>query len=268
MLTKDEAIQLLHVGKVAQKDQLLITMAYVGEPSKATAIKDAAAMLNVRGAKDWNVNAIVAQAPTMIVRAAAGVWELSAHGKAQIEQRMKEAGLTKLATSHTSLRNNGAPASFVESASPQRKAFIVHGHDELLKTQVARLFEALGFDAIILHERPNRGKTIIEKFEDNSDVGVAVALLTPDDIGSKAPGSGAAPTLVARARQNVVFEMGFFFGKLGRGRVIALYKEGTELPSDVSGIVYLPVDSAGKWKFDVATELEAAGYAIDRAKVK
>ena len=52
-----------------------------------------------------------------------------------------------------------------------------------MKLAVARTLEKLGLDAIILHEQPNLGKTIIEKFSDHADVSFAVVLLSPDDMG-------------------------------------------------------------------------------------
>jgi hypothetical protein len=113
--------------------------------------------------------------------------------------------------------------------STSTKIFIVHGHDELAKESVARFIEKIGLEAIVLHEQPNAGRTIIEKFEDYSNVGFAVVLLTPDDIGSpKDKRNESQP----RSRQNVILELGYFMGRLGRGRVCALYKEGVEIPSD------------------------------------
>lgn len=143
-----------------------------------------------------------------------------------------------------------------------RRIFIVHGHDEALKVEVARLLERLEFEAVILHEQPNRGRTVIEKFENYSDVGFAVALLTPDDVGAKQPVQGHTPDLVPRARQNVIFELGFFIGRLSRDRVVALHRHGTELLSDISGVVYTQVDSHGAWKLELAKELHAAGYDV------
>jgi CAP12/Pycsar effector protein, TIR domain len=63
-----------------------------------------------------------------------------------------------------------------------RKVFIVHGHDGEAKLSVARFIEKLDLKPVILHERPDGGKTIIEKFERYSDVGFAVVLFTPDDL--------------------------------------------------------------------------------------
>ena len=138
------------------------------------------------------------------------------------------------------------------------KVFIVHGHDDGSREGVARLLERLGLRPIILHEQANRGRTIITKFqEEASGAGFAVVLMTPDDVGGV-----SADKLKARARQNVVFELGFFIGKLGPDRVAALVKGDIEKPSDFDGVVYISLDD-GYWKLRLAQELKAAGYEID-----
>jgi predicted nucleotide-binding protein len=110
--------------------------------------------------------------------------------------------------------------------------FVVHGHNELIREQVARTInEDGGRTAVILHEQANRGQTLIEKFERHaSEAGWAVILLTADDVGGT-----SAHDLHPRARQNVVLEMGFFYGRLGRDHVAVLYEDGVELPSDTDG---------------------------------
>jgi len=143
------------------------------------------------------------------------------------------------------------------------KVFVVHGRNEAAKQTVARFLEKLGLEPIILHEQANRGRTIIEKFEDYSLVGYAVVLLTADDVGKLA---SQEPKLSPRARQNVVFEWGFFMGKLGRERVCALYEEGIEQPSDLDGVVYVSLDKIGAWKLLLGKELQAAGFDIDLNK--
>lgn len=143
---------------------------------------------------------------------------------------------------------------------PTNKVFIVHGHDVETKESVARFLERLRLDPIILHEQPNSGRTIIEKFEAFSNVGFAVVLLTPDDVGA----SSATPNeLKSRARQNVILELGYFMGKLSRYRVCALHKKGIEIPSDYQGILYVEYDDAGAWKTKLAQELVEANYSID-----
>ena len=140
------------------------------------------------------------------------------------------------------------------------KIFVVHGHDGELKQSVARIIEKQGIEAIILSEQANKGRTIIEKFEDYSDVGGAICLFTADDYGR-----AKKDTLDnTRARQNVVLETGYFMGKLGRDHVVLLADKGIEMPSDLSGVVY--TDTA-KWEIDLLKELKATGYVVDFNKL-
>ena len=148
-----------------------------------------------------------------------------------------------------------------------RTVFIVHGHDEATKQSVARFLERLDLEVVILHERPDRGKTVIEKLEASSsevDIAYAIVILTPDDVGAR---TSEKDKLQPRARQNVVFELGYFIAKLGRQRVRALYTEGVELPSDYQGVLYTPLDKPGAWKLELAREIKAAGIAIDLNKI-
>lgn len=147
-------------------------------------------------------------------------------------------------------------------APSSNKVFIVHGHDGEARETVARYLEKLGFEAIILHEQANQGRTVIEKVEANSDVGFAVVLLTPDDTGC-AKGGQPEP----RARQNVLLELGYFIGRLGRSRVCALKRGEVAIPSDFAGVVWESMDSAGGWKLALARELKAAGYDVNMNKV-
>jgi predicted nucleotide-binding protein len=140
------------------------------------------------------------------------------------------------------------------------KVFIVHGHDEAAQTKAARFVEQLGLEAIILHEKASSGRTIIEKIEHYSDVGFAIVLYTPDDIGNV---KSKADDLNGRARQNVVFEHGFLIGKLGRENVAALVESPIELPNDISGVVYINIDEALAWHLQLAKEMKQSGYKID-----
>lgn len=151
------------------------------------------------------------------------------------------------------------PAPHVHEQTGQ-KVFLVHGHDEGARETVARFLERLGLEAIILHEHASGNRTIIEKIEHYSDVGFAVVLLTPDDVGTVA---NETNSLNRRARQNVILELGYFIGKLGRSNVCALKKGEVELPSDFLGVVYIPLDEGSGWKLQVAKELRAARFEID-----
>ncbi len=136
------------------------------------------------------------------------------------------------------------------------KVFIVHGHDGELKEKVARLLEKQGIEAIILHEKANLGMTIIEKIEKYADpVGAAICLYTPDDVmadGSK------------RVRQNVVFETGYFYGKIGRSNTVIIAEDEALNLSDLDGVVYV---NRKNWELDVLKELDAIGYQIDLNKL-
>lgn len=148
----------------------------------------------------------------------------------------------------------------IKNTSFFNKVFIVHGHDGELKQSVARIIENQDIDAIILSELANKGRTIIEKFEENSDVGGAICLFTADDIGHAKSTSEER----LRARQNVVFEAGYFMGKLGRERVVIIAEKDVELPSDMQGIVYTDKNN---WEIDVLKELKAMGYKVDLNKL-
>ena len=157
----------------------------------------------------------------------------------------------------------GAAAQQSETTISPCKVFIVHGHDEGPREAVARFIERLGFEAIILHERPNKGRTIITKFrEEAAGVGFAVVLMTPDDLGK----AKETADLVPRARQNVIFELGFFIGALRPEHVAALVKGEIDLPSDYDGVIFISMDKED-WRTKLAKELEAAHYEIDWNKV-
>ena len=146
-----------------------------------------------------------------------------------------------------------------EATVDKNRVFVVHGHDDGMKETVARFVERLGLEAIILHEQPSAGKTVIEKLEAYSNVGYVVVLLSPDDIGA----SRRSPKeLHPRPRQNVVFEMGFFVGKLTRDRVCAIVLDKVEIHSDIQGVVYIPMDDKGAWQVSLAKELKKAGFRV------
>lgn len=147
-----------------------------------------------------------------------------------------------------------------------KKVFIVHGHDNEMKLAVARLLENLDFEPIILSEQADQGRTIIEIFEEESNVGFAVVLMSDkDDMGTEVGSSDYKP----RARQNVILELGYFIGRLGRKNHVCVLKKGNvEVPSDILGVVYKSFSSNDDgWKFALAKELKAAGYSVDMNKV-
>lgn len=154
------------------------------------------------------------------------------------------------------------PAAQPQPAQPgnMNKIFVVHGHDGELKHSVARIVEKQGIEAVILSEQANQGRTIIEKFEANSDVGGAICLFTADDVGKAKDAASES----SRARQNVVLETGYFMGKLGRDHVVILADSEIEIPSDLSGMVYT---NTSDWKVSLLKDLKAMGYKVDFNKL-
>ena len=166
---------------------------------------------------------------------------------------------------YTKQQRTGVGLDSKSARATSKRVFIVHGHDDVGRLETARLLEQLKLDAVILGERDDVGRTIIEKFEHYSDVVFAVVLLTPDDLGSSQAtfNSQGVDGLVKRARQNVIFEMGFFYAKLTRSHVCMLLKGETERPTDIAGVVYTPMDDGGAWKLKLAREMRAAGLPVD-----
>lgn len=149
------------------------------------------------------------------------------------------------------------------NSAPRNKVFLVHGHDNEMKQTVARLLEKANLDVIILHEQPNQSMTIIEKIEKYTDVTFGIVLYSPCDVGraSNSKQEDEKP----RARQNVVFEHGYLYGRLGRDKVCALLKGDVEKPSDIDGVLYITMDDRGAWKLEVAREMKNAGLNVDLA---
>ena len=118
--------------------------------------------------------------------------------------------------------------------------FIIHGHDNELKLEVKLLLNDAGVNNIVLHEQPDRGRTIINKLiEETENACYAIALLTPDDFTDDGK---------TRARQNVILEIGYFIGYLGKERIRILKKDDIEIPSDIQGILYEKYDISGHGK--------------------
>lgn len=146
-----------------------------------------------------------------------------------------------------------------------RSIFIVHGHDTLLKTQVENFLHRLNLKPIILSTQANSGKTVIEKFETNAErTSFAIILLTADDYAYP---KNKPNEIKDRGRQNVVLELGYFWGKLGRENICVLYDEGVELPSDLNGFVYILTNNVDSWEKKLTQEISKAGIAIDYSKL-
>ncbi len=154
---------------------------------------------------------------------------------------------------------------FKETSIEEKRAniFIVHGHSDA-KYDVKEFLKEMGLNPVILHEQANEGHTLISKFEEHSEsCKFAIVIMTPDDEGKAKDDS----TLKFRARQNVIFELGFFIGKLGMQKVVALVKNNVERPSDYDGVLYIDYDNGVGWKIQLGRELKKAGYKIDLNRI-
>ena len=154
-----------------------------------------------------------------------------------------------------------------ESASyDKRKVFVVHGHDSEAELELKYFLKTVGLQAVVLHEQTGGG-TWLDRLYQHSDVGFAVVLLTPDDVGAaeRDRKDGAYP-LKPRARQNVIFELGFFIAKLGSERVRALRKGDVEILSDYPN-VYIEMDEHGAWKLRLAAELESQQMDLNKSQI-
>jgi predicted nucleotide-binding protein len=163
------------------------------------------------------------------------------------------------------LTENPRQISIQQDAEPKdvHKIFVVHGHDQGSKEAVARYLGKLGLQPIVLHELPDQGRTIIEKFEHHADVGCALVILSPDDVGFEKNNTSVQE---GRARQNVIFEMGFFVGRLGRKNTFVLLQKGVTRPSDIDGVLYISMDDDATWRMRLVGELKAAGMDVDANK--
>ena len=158
------------------------------------------------------------------------------------------------------------PASTHASPTLSNRVFVVHGHDTQLKTDVEQFLHEIGLEPVVLHRQPDEGATIIEKFEKNADVGFAFVLLTPDEVAytvDQANVPDSQRMTERRARPNVIFEFGYFVGRLGRSRVCCLHKGDVAVPSDLNGLVYKKVDDSIEVQgYSIIRELKAAGYTV------
>jgi predicted nucleotide-binding protein len=150
--------------------------------------------------------------------------------------------------------------------SLSNKVFVVHGHDDAAKSALEIFLRELGLEPIVLHRQADQGQTIIEKFEKHADVGYAFILLTPDEVSYLKKDESVddkARKKELRARQNVIFEFGYFVGRLGRSRVCCLHTGNVVLPTDLSGMVYKSYSSSvEEAAYGIIKDLKASGYKL------
>lgn len=189
-----------------------------------------------------------------------------------ISKKQFEAVINELKTAYRISQNGYSPnytltSQFIDfyneggysknNKNMNKNVFVVHGHSKMMLLEVTNYIASeLHLNPIVLSLLPNNGMTIIEKFEHfSSDVQFAIILLSPDDVGGIDENH-----LKGRARQNVIFEFGYFVAKLGRNKVCALLNQDVEKPSDIDGVLYLPYDN--HWKFNLLKEIKNAGVPV------
>jgi predicted nucleotide-binding protein len=181
-------------------------------------------------------------------------------------KRAREAASQALAFAGVTVAGEDDPTPALHLAT--KKVFVVHGREHGLKEAVVSLLQRLGLEPVVLHLKPDMGSTVIEKIErEGQDAAFAVVLLTPDDEGRLRSTGKPEEPLRPRARQNVVLEYGYFLGLLGRDSVVALASQAGDFepPTDVSGVLYVPVASVEDeaWRFRLASEMKSAGLEVD-----
>ena len=137
-----------------------------------------------------------------------------------------------------------------------RRIFIVHGRNHIVRDEVRDFLKSKNFEPIILEYEVNRGQFVLEKFlSAASSVSYAIVLMTADDKVVDCDDND-----VGRARQNVVLELGYFISQIGKERILILQDPNIENPSDINGLLYENLDDSDKWKERILKELYGLGY--------
>lgn len=186
------------------------------------------------------------------------LWKL----KRKVEIKINELESLKLRTDLIPIEsenNFSLPKNSNEFLKDGPAVFIIHGYNNEMKKSVQVFLSRCELKDVVLHEQPDKSRTIIEKLiEEGATANYVIAVLSPDDLQSDG---------TLRARQNVILEIGYFIGKLGRDKVRLLIKESTSIPSDLQGILYDNYDSEGAWRINLAKEIMAVGIPINIDKL-
>ena len=154
------------------------------------------------------------------------------------------------------------------SGNLSRRIIVVSGADREMKQALTGALTKLSLMPLVMCEEPNQGKKIVENFSrDYADVGFAVVLLSPDDFAYAT--NEVATKRKLRPQQDVVFELGFLLGKLGKDNVIVFWREcvNFESPIDLEGMKVTAFDDQDSWKLALIRELTNCGYTVNADRI-
>lgn len=159
-------------------------------------------------------------------------------------------------------------ADSIVPANPDRKVFVVYGHDNNARTQLEAMLRRWDLEPLILDQLISSGQTIIEKLEEyTQQVNFGIVLATPDDVGY--PRNDESKKQY-RVRQNVILELGMLLARIGREKVAILLSQADDMekPSDIDGLIYIPFkENVEETKLSLAKEMQNNGYVLDIAKL-
>jgi predicted nucleotide-binding protein len=147
------------------------------------------------------------------------------------------------------------------------RVFVVCGTDGEMKQAVTNALTKLRLVPVVMCEEPSQGRKLVDRFQDYADIGFAVVLLSPDDFAYSKDESPTKRKL--RPRQDVVFELGFLLGKLGKGNLLVLCREFIDFegPTDFEGMKVIVFDDRDSWKLALIRELINCGYNVDANRI-
>ncbi|PVX23638.1 MAG: hypothetical protein CW716_11665 [Candidatus Bathyarchaeum sp.] len=166
-------------------------------------------------------------------------------------------------------RKTAAPSGKVVPVSARRRVLVACGSDDEMKTALTEALAKLWLVPVVLCEEPGYGRKIVTRIADYADVEFAVVLLSPDDY---VYAKGEEPTKrKLKPPQDVVFELGFLLGKLGKERVLVLFRESEkgefEVNTDFEGVTAAPFDNRDSWKLALIRQLAACGYTVESDRI-
>lgn len=191
-------------------------------------------------------------------------------GPAQVSRRSEQISASLADDIAQELR---APTPY--DANADHRLFLVHGHDHELRDEVREFLKPLGIDPVILAQTRGSERSLLDRFETlATKAKFAIVLLSSDDVGSSRrvfedKHYGGSATLKFRSRQNVILELGFFYGRLGWENVFVVQRHSDrrwpefERPSDLGGVVFYETDGESDWREELTTMLRSAGLIAD-----